>query len=92
MSSKSAEDSDVHMETMTMGQKGRVTIPKVVRDQLDLEEGDQLFLRFEDGSPVLTVTSVDPKEAFDAVSQRAWEKHREGQSTVVVDEAQTATA
>jgi AbrB family looped-hinge helix DNA binding protein len=93
MSSEENKDSDVHMETMTIGDKGRVTIPKPIRDQLDLEKGDQLFVRFEDDSPVLTLTAVDPKKAFDAVSKKALEEHREGNSEVVVENDQkTATA
>lgn len=38
----------------TMRAKGRVTIPKQVRDQLGLDEGDRLLFRVEDGRAVLT--------------------------------------
>ncbi|MEV7935455.1 AbrB/MazE/SpoVT family DNA-binding domain-containing protein [Kitasatospora sp. NPDC088264] len=42
--------------------KGVVTIPQEIREQLDLQEGDQLVVAVEDGRIVLTPASVIPDD------------------------------
>ncbi len=36
-------------ERVTVDDRGRITLPKHVRDRLQLDEGDDLDLEFEDG-------------------------------------------
>jgi antitoxin PrlF len=43
-------------------QKGVVTIPQTIRQQLDLEEGDEVIFSVEDGKVVLTPATVVPRD------------------------------
>lgn len=45
-----------------MRKKGVITIPQDIREQLDLEEGDQLIVAVEGGRIVLTPASVVPDD------------------------------
>lgn len=58
----------------TVTSKGQITIPKGVRERLDIEEGEKVLFRFEDdGSVRLVVVPADPMERFDEVRERAAE-------------------
>jgi AbrB family looped-hinge helix DNA binding protein len=43
-------------------QKGVVTIPQSIRQQLDLQEGDQVIFSVRDGSIVITPATVVPRD------------------------------
>lgn len=51
-----------HLVSTPMRKKGVVTIPQEIREQLDLQEGDQLVVAIEDGRIVLTPASVIPDD------------------------------
>jgi AbrB family looped-hinge helix DNA binding protein len=51
------------MITLTMTQNGRVVIPKTLRDQLDLHEGDEMIAEVEDGRLVLSTRAARLKRA-----------------------------
>lgn len=56
----------------TVTSKGQITIPKEVRDRLDIEEGEKVLFRFdEDGSLRLVVVPADPMDRFEEVRERA---------------------
>lgn len=56
----------------TVTSKGQITIPKEVRDRLEIEEGEKVLFRFEeDGSVRLVVVPSDPMDRFDEVRERA---------------------
>ena len=56
----------------TVTSKGQITIPKEVRERMDIEEGEKVLFRFdEDGSLRLVVVPSDPMERFDRVRERA---------------------
>jgi antitoxin PrlF len=46
----------------TLSSKGQVTIPKEMRQALDLRPGDQLIYSFVDGEIVVTPKNVDLKD------------------------------
>lgn len=48
--------------TATLRARGGFTIPQEVREQLHLEEGDQVIVSVRDGNIVLTPASVVPRD------------------------------
>ncbi|PIQ13139.1 MAG: AbrB family transcriptional regulator [Hydrogenophilales bacterium CG_4_9_14_3_um_filter_59_35] len=70
------------MNTLTLTQNGRVVIPKALRDQLGLHEGDEMVAEIEDGRLVLSTRAARLKRA-----QALIEKYCPAQPGVsVVDE------
>jgi antitoxin PrlF len=56
----------------TVTSKGQITIPKAVRDRLDIEEGETVLFRFdEDGSVRIVVVPSDPMDRFELARERA---------------------
>ncbi|MCL9812093.1 AbrB/MazE/SpoVT family DNA-binding domain-containing protein [Natranaeroarchaeum aerophilus] len=56
----------------TVTSKGQVTIPKAVRERLNLEQGEKILFRFEeDGSVRLVAVPSDPMERLEAAQDRA---------------------
>ncbi|MFE2723750.1 AbrB/MazE/SpoVT family DNA-binding domain-containing protein [Kitasatospora sp. NPDC059327] len=51
-----------HLVSTPVRKKGVVTIPLEIREQLDLQEGDQLVVAVEHGRIVLTPASVIPDD------------------------------
>lgn len=51
------------MNTLTMTQSGRVVIPKAMRDQLGLHEGDEMIAEIEEGRLVLSTRAARLKRA-----------------------------
>jgi AbrB family looped-hinge helix DNA binding protein len=51
-----------HLITLAIRRKGIVTIPGVIRQELDLHEGDYLVATVEDGRIVLIPASVIPDD------------------------------
>ncbi len=47
---------------LTLSSKGQVTIPKEMREALDLRPGDQLIYSVVDGQVVMTPKNVDLKD------------------------------
>lgn len=56
----------------TVTSKGQITIPKEIRDRLDIEEGETVLFRFdEEGGLRLVVVPDDPMERIERVRERA---------------------
>ena len=68
--------------------KGQVTIPKPVRDELGLEEGDYLVLEPKGRYMVGTKALVTPTDDFEELAQRIAERfRRKGISRADVEDA-----
>jgi len=71
------------MPTATVTSKGQITIPKSVRDELGLREGDRVAFRvLEDGTVVVEPETIDLLELRGALKPR-----RKGVTLADMDEA-----
>lgn len=63
------------METMTvrLGAKGQIVVPKAVRDQLSLKEGDTLMLVVDGQRVILRARPVSFTEAMRGLHKEIWE-------------------
>ncbi len=56
------------MATATVTSKGQITIPKPIRDALELEPGDRVAFRFDDeGRVILEPETLDLLQLFGAL-------------------------
>ncbi|MDD4346820.1 MAG: AbrB/MazE/SpoVT family DNA-binding domain-containing protein [Desulfitobacteriaceae bacterium] len=63
------------MEVSRISSKGQVTIPKTIRELLNLNEGDRVAFIEDDGKVVITKASlIALRELQDALSKEAQEK------------------
>ena len=63
------------MEVSRISSKGQVTIPKSIRELLNLNEGDRVAFIEDDGKVVITKASlIALRELQDALSKEAQEK------------------
>ncbi len=56
--------------------KGRLSIPRELRDELDIQPGDTLFVEREQGRPVLRYALAE--NPFDGLAEHAEDDHRAG--------------
>lgn len=75
-----------HLTSTPVRKKGVVTIPLDIRQQLDLEEGDQLVVAVEDGRIVLTPASIVPDDQAWFWSPEWQTKEREVDETLAQGE------
>lgn len=74
------------MISATVTSKGQVTIPKEIRDVLQIQPGDNLgFVRAEDGRVYLVPCNIDVRELSGIL-------YREGRQTVSLEEMDEAIA
>lgn len=71
-----------------MTSKGQVTVPKPVREKLELLTGDYLVFEVKNGRIVLTKSPLHPTEDFAAFAEQIAERFKEqGITRADVDEA-----
>lgn len=63
------------METMTvrLGAKGQIVVPKTVRDQLGLKEGDALMLMVDGQRVILRARPASFTDAMRGLHKEVWE-------------------
>lgn len=66
----------MRMYTTRVSSKGQVTIPKALRDRLDLEQGDFLVMESHGDEIRLRKTSASVED-FDALAERIADRFRE---------------
>ena len=63
--------------TAKVTSKGQVTIPKALREELGIEEGDYLLMENEDGRLVARPSAIRPTEDFEELADRIAERFEE---------------
>ena len=72
-----------HDSTVTVDAKGRLSIPRELRDELNIQPGDTLFVEREEGRAVLRYALAD--NPFDALADAAEDEYRAGHTRRVHD-------
>lgn len=68
--------------------KGQVTIPKPIRELMELQEGDYLVMECDDDRLIVRKAAVSPTEDFDRLAERVARRFRDrGISKREVEEA-----
>ena len=71
-------------QSVTVDDRGRITLPRPLREQMDLEEGDTLVVHKE--GEVVELARLDWEEnPFDVLAKHAIEEHRKG-NTISLEE------
>jgi len=61
--------------------KGRVTLPKAIRDELNIEEGTPFFVKFiREKGVVILAPAINP---FDILAEQAMEEYKAGETTSI---------
>jgi AbrB family looped-hinge helix DNA binding protein len=75
------------MKESTLTTKGQITIPKAVRERLNLEVGDKVYFDVRDDGSVIMVARNEPLEAlFGALAVK------KGRKPLTIDEMNPASA
>jgi AbrB family looped-hinge helix DNA binding protein len=74
------------VRTVKVDPKGRLLIPRELRDELGIVPGDTLFVEREFGQPVLRYAKAE--NPFDALAEHAEAEYRAGR-TVTLEELAT---
>lgn len=72
------------VESVQVDDRGRITLPKELRIELDLEEGDTLLVHKEGN--VIELAKMDPDEnPFAILAKHAIEEHKKGNTIPLED-------
>jgi len=65
--------------------KGRVTLPKAIRDELNVEDGTPFFVKFiREKGVVILAPAINP---FDILAEQAMEEYEAGKTTNIEEYA-----
>lgn len=71
--------------TVRVDAKGRLSLPRRLREELGIEPGDTLFVEGGEGQATLRLAKAE--NPFDVLAEHALREHREGRSTSARDVA-----
>ncbi len=67
--------------------KGRVTLPKAIRDELNIQDGTPFFVKFIKGKGVVILApAINP---FDILAEQAIEEYKAGKTTNIEEYAKS---
>ena len=67
--------------------KGRVTLPKAIRDELNIQDGTPFFVKFIRGERVIILApAINP---FDILAEEAIEEYKAGKTTNIEEYAKS---
>lgn len=62
---------------VTLDEKGRITIPKKIREKLDIEEGGAFFLYYDEKGVLQLIKAVE-ENPLEALKEHAEEEYEKG--------------
>lgn len=78
--------TEVNQAVVKIDNKGRVTLPKHMREALGLETGDAVFLKYEPGKKQLRLApAVSP---FDVLAEHAVKEYQKGRTRTIEEFAE----
>lgn len=69
-------------EPVRIDDRGRISLPKEIRDQMGIESGDTLFMRISENGLLEVLKAINP---FDLLVDEAIREYKEGKTTSIED-------
>lgn len=69
-------------EPVRIDDRGRISLPKEIRDQMGIESGDTLFMRISEKGLLEVLKAINP---FDLLVDEAIREYNEGKTTSIED-------
>lgn len=69
-------------ESVRIDGRGRISLPKKIREQMGVETGDTLFMRLSDKGRLEILKAMNP---FDLLVDEAIREYKEGKTTSIED-------
>jgi len=85
ISHKKERKKMTHERIVKTDAKGRIPLPKAIRDELNVKEGTPFFVKFIRGERVIILApAINP---FDILAEEAMEEHKAGKTTNIEEYA-----
>ncbi len=77
--------TDIDYETVKVDDRGRITLPKSMRQNLEIKKGETLFARREGQNIELAKTEINP---FGVLAEHAAQEHQKGETRIIREPGQ----